>query len=270
MNESTQASRVAPDSLVALLPVSWGPDEISIFEEVHPQVWAEALPRISSDDPTCAAAFQIGVSETPSLPPFEITLHIDEPIPELLELVDAAKHPFDPSERLQLENHSAIWRITMTGLAAAPVRKARAFARFLASAAEAGAPAVFLPSSFQLHSSQLIRHVSVDLNQPPALVNLYISAFNDDEWMVTRGLTSLGFPELETSVAGGLNAAYFRLLDVATELIVQEAPFRPGARLQLGPHLYEIQPGPRGPEDTAIPVCGAFGRLALLRPELDA
>lgn len=254
--------KVGPDSLVALLPVTWAPDDWTILTEVHPQNWAELLRAETSAPSGDPLTLRIGDGELSELP--SLSLIAEERLPQLNELIDLAKHPFDATERLLLENHTGIWRITMENLSTNPIEKARAFLRVIATATEAGAPAAFFPFSFQLHSSQLIRHLSVEMQAAQTLVNLLIGAFNDDEWMVTRGMTALGFPELETSLQGGMNGAYFRLLDVATQIFLMESPFRVGSNLQLGAHLFEIQAGPRGPEDKGLPICGAFGRLAIL------
>lgn len=254
MTEQQQsATAAAPDSLVGLLPVSWSADEVDLLCEVHPQVWGEPLERV--DD----LIFEVGPSKA------RVVLTIDEAIPELVGMSEAAKHPFSATELLQLQDHKAIWRATMHDISSEPLEKSRAFARFIITAGEAGAPGVFFPFCVQLLPTQLLRHLSVEMNQPSTLTNLYISAFNDDKWMVTRGLTVFGLPELETPIDDGLNAAYFRLLDVATGMITQQDTYPTGARLQVGPHFFTLEPGPLGPPDKTVPFCGAFGRLVLRR-----
>lgn len=243
----------APDSLVGLIPVAWSADEIDLFTEVHPQIWGEPLSRVDE------LTFEVGPEKA------QVLLHIDEAIPELSQMSDAAKHPFSPTELIQLQEHQAIWRATMHDVSSAPLERSRAFARFIITAGEAGAPGVFFPFCVQLLPTQLLRHLSVEMKQPSTLTNLYISAFNDDQWMVTRGLTIFGLPELETPLDDGLNAAYFRLMDVATAMIAQQGTYPPGARLQVGPHFFILEPGPAGPPDKTVPICGAFGRLILRR-----
>lgn len=259
-------SPASPDSLVALLPVSWSKDELPLLLEVHPQAWAELLRLDPNQSTPARPVFRIGDGELDNLP--SVTVDFEAPIPELNDLVDIAKHPFDATETLQLNRHQAIWRLTLSGLSAQPIEHARAFARLIHTVIEAGAPGVFFPSCFQLHSSQFIRHLSVELNAPQTLVNLFISAFNNDEWMVTRGLTAFGLPELETPTQGGLNGAYFRLLDVATETLLMTTAFRIGTTLWVGGQNFEVQAGPRGPDDQGLPVCGAYGRLAILPASL--
>ncbi len=260
MTEKRDTPRAAPDSMVALIPVAWEASELDVLQEVHPQVWAENLTDGVDADALClkpGSTFYIGDCPAP------ISVVVDEPIEELVGLAGASKHPFNPTEMLQLEEHRAIWRFTMSDISTAPLTRARAFARLIATVVEAGAPGVFLPFCVQLHSSELIRHIAVDLSQPPALINLFVNAWNDDEWMVSRGLTVFGLPELETPVTGGLNAAYFRLLDVAASMLTLQEPHPAGTRIQLGPHIYQVQPGPQGPSDPTVPICGAFGRHTL-------
>ena len=244
-----------PDSLVALVPIAWDPQNLELLEAVHPDVWGEPLRQVDESDP--ATFLQVGGCGAP------IRLDVDEPIAELAQMTATAKQPFTPTEAIQLENHTAIWRFTMTDISTAPSERAHAFGRLMATAVEAGAPGVFFPFCVQLHSPRLIKHLAVDLSRPQALINLYVNAWNDDEWMVTRGMTVFGLPELETPVEGGLNNAYFRLMDVAAAMLVQKDAYPDGSRLQLGPHLYTVEQGPQGPQDSMVPICGIYGRLTI-------
>ncbi len=251
--------RAAPDSLVALLPVQWSTDQTSLLATTHPDVWAEPCEHQAMEDG--GARFQFG----DDLPP--ITLTVDPPMEELVSAAGMAKKPFHAAELSRLENHSALWRLTMPQISEAPIERAHGFARFLTTAIEAGAAGVFLPFCAQMHSPGFIKHLAVDFSKPPALVNLLINAWNDDEWMITRGLTVLGLPELETPIEGGLNDAYFRLMDVAAGMLIQRDAYPDGAQLQLGPHHYMINDGPSGPEDRQIPLCGLYGRLTIRRAQ---
>jgi hypothetical protein len=244
-----------PDSLVALVPIAWDPNELELLEAVHPDVWGEPLKQLEHS--STARFVQVGGCDAP------IRLDVDEPIAELAEMTATAKQPFTPAEAIQLENHTAIWRFTMADVSKAPTERAHAFGRLMASAVEAGAPGVFFPFCVQLHSPRLIKHLAFDLSQPPALINLYVNAWNDDEWMVTRGMTVFGLPELETPVEGGLNNAYFRLMDVAAGMLLQRDAYPDGSRLQLGPHHYIVEQGPRGPQDSMVPISGVYGRLTI-------
>lgn len=250
----------APDSLVALIPVSWTPDQITLLTEVHPDIWAEPL---ALTPPTVDGPGLLTLGDDGP----EVTLHVDEAIPELVQMSATARQPYTSTELVRLEAHSAIWRLTLPDISGDPIALCHGFARLVATAQEAGAPGAFFPLCVQLHSPRLIKHLAVDFSQPPALINLLVSAWNDDDWMVTRGLTVMGFPELETPIEQGLNDAYFRLMDVAAGILVQGDPYPSGARLQLGPHLYTVEPGPRGPDDSLVPVCGSFGRLSIIRAD---
>ena len=232
-----------------------GDDELDILSTVHPDVWAEQL--TFHDDPTSEAAISVGDCDA------TITLRIDEPLEDLPEIAGTAKRPFRPTELARLEEHRAVWRLTMPDVSDAPLRRAYAFAKLVTTAVEAGAPGVFFPFCLQLHSPSLITQLAVDFSDPPAMVNLFVNAWNDDEWMITRGLTVFGFPEVETRLDSGLNDAFFRLMDVAAGMLMHRGPFHDGARLELGPHIYRVEPGPSGPRDTMVPICGAYGRMTL-------
>lgn len=256
-NIDSEDRRAEPDSLVALIPVHWRDDETPLLAEVHRDVWAEPLNPL--EVPSSVASFQIGSCPSP------VRLDIDEPIPELMEMTATAKQPFHTAEAIQLEGHTSIWRLTMDDVSEAPVERAHCFSRLVSTAIEAGAPGVFFPLCVQLHSPGLIKQLAVDLSRPPALINLLVNAWNDDDWMVTRGMTAFGLPEIETPTEGGLNNAYFRLMDVAAGMLIQRDPYPDGARLQLGPHLFTVERGQSGPDDSMVPICGVFGRLSLIR-----
>lgn len=256
MSQSSPKHRAEPDSLVALVPVHWEISQLDILAAVHPDVWAEPLD-VDRSEASVAATLHIGDSDAP------VTVHTDDPLPDLVDMTGMAKQPFRPSEAAQLQQHTAIWRLTMANVSDDVTARAHTFARLLTTAVDAGAPGVFLPFCLQLHSPSLIKHLATDFGQPPSMINLYVNAWNDDEWMVTRGLTVFGLPELETPIESGLNDAYFRLMDVAAAMFAQGQPYPEGARLQLGPDLYVAEEGPEGPEDTMVPICGVYGRTTL-------
>lgn len=253
----TPDERAAPDSLVALLPVHWNDDQLEVLEQTHPDVWAEPLSACSPEG-QAVRALRVGDTDQP------VQLHIDEPLPDLAQLTDTAKQPFTPAEATRLKQHTAVWRLTMTDISEPPLDRAHAFARLITTAVDAGAPGVFFPFCLQLHSPGLVHQLAVDFSKPPSLVNLYVNAWNDDDWMVTRGLTVFGYPELETRIDAGLNDAYFRLMDIAAGMLVQRGPYHSSARLEVGPRLFRIEPGRSGPEDTMVPICGAFGRRTVV------
>ncbi len=262
MSQHAQDQRAEPDSLIALVPVHWEESQLNILSAVHPDIWAQPL-HTNTADSSAPALLSVDDCSAP------ITIHIDDPLPKLVEMTGMAKQPFRPSEVAQLQQHSAIWRLTMNDVSQAPLERARHFARVLTTAVEAGAPGAFLPLCLQIHSPSLLKHLACDFGQPPAMINLYVNAWNDDEWMVTRGLTVFGLPELETPIDSGLNDAYFRLMDVAAAMVAQGHSYPEGSRLQLGPHLYISEEGPKGPGDKMVPICGVYGRTALVKEAAD-
>src|SRR5690554_3819175 len=164
-------------SLVALLPVPWGEDGLELLKEVHEEIWAEELDA-TWETPGERATLTLRNGHS-------LSLQVDEAIPELVDLAPTSKHPFAAAELHQIENQRSIWRLVLEGVDSDPRRLAASFARVISTAIEAGAPAVFLPACVQLHPPTLIRHLSMDFNQPDAVINLFVSAWNDDEWMIT-------------------------------------------------------------------------------------
>ena len=261
MTDTTAGTdRAAPDSLVALVPVNWETSQVDSLANTHPEVWGEDLRR-NGDSDAPVARFEVGDATAP------VDLQIDDPLPDLPDLKGTAKKPFSTSEATRLEDHSAVWRLTMRHISDDPIDRSHAFARMVTTAVHAGAPGVFFPFCLQLHSPSLVEHLAVDFSKPPSLINLYVNAWNNDDWMITRGLTVFGLPELETPIDSGLNDAYFRLMDVAAGMLVQRDPYPAGARIEIGPRLFRIERGPAGPDDSMVPVCGAFGRMTIRTPD---
>ncbi|MFU8802593.1 MAG: hypothetical protein ACNA8W_02180 [Bradymonadaceae bacterium] len=263
----TELLKASPDSFVALIPVPWGMDGAALLEEVHGETWfEEARFELTVDEDEAEGIFAHGrvmLGEEK-----EVGIVVEAPIDELLGLASMSREPFSATELLILEKHQAIWRLVLPCQRDRCRRDARLFARLLSTFVEAGAAAVFLPFCLQMHSPRVIKHLTMDLGEHSNLVNLFVGAFNDEKWMRTRGLTALGLPELETVVDEGLNAAYFRLMDVAASIILQQGPFPVGSELQLGPRLYEITAGPNGPDDPQVPVAGTYGVHTIGPPSL--
>ncbi len=255
-DDDSRDSRAEPDALVGLIPVDWPRDQLEALTDVHADLWGESL-AIHRQPEADVAACTVGDARP------VIRVDFDEPLPDLAELVETAKRPFEDDEAARLEEHTSVWRLTMDDVSEAPVERARRFARLVTTAIEAGAPGVFFPFCLQLHSPSLVKQLAADFDQPPALVNLYVNAWNDDDWMITRGMTVFGFPEIETRIDTGLNDAYFRLMDVAAGMLFQGNAYPDGARIELGPRTFDLEKGPAGPDDTMVPICGAFGRLTL-------
>lgn len=261
MSDTTPETKATPNSFVALIPVPWKLDHAEHLIEFHGERWLEHTKyqvQPVSDALTYPATgsiqFEDGVTAT---------IVVEEPIPHLVELAAMSRIPCTPGEAMMLKDHVAIWRVTMTVEKDKGLDTAKRFARILNTFVEAGAPAVFLPAILELHSPAFLQAQSNDLEKISGLVNLFIGAWNTKEWMMTRGLTVFGLPELETPVNEGLNAAYFRLMDLASSMLIQQSPFAPGSRLQIGPKTFVVEFGPIGPRDEQVPICGAFGVQSL-------
>src|SRR5690606_23893657 len=118
-------------------------------------------------------------------------------IEQLADIAGLSRDPFLPAEVALLKAHRAIWRVTLTGERDRCRDTARRFARLLGTFVEAGAVGAFLPFALEMHSGRFIKQQTRDLSEIPSLVNLFVNAWNTDTWMVTRGLTVFGLPELE-------------------------------------------------------------------------
>ncbi|MFB6263879.1 MAG: hypothetical protein ABEL76_09695, partial [Bradymonadaceae bacterium] len=185
------------------------------------------------------------------------------PIEEMTEAAGTGKEPMQPSEYARLEQHTAIWRISV-GDDEAAIGGALAAGRLMATLARAGAAGAFVPALLQLHSPSFIETQTMKLNHERALCNLFVAAWDDGDWMMSRGLTAFGHPELETPVDSGLNAAYFRLMDIASNTIAREEAYPVGANLEVGGEQYRLEEGRRGPEDERAAVNGAFGTRSIV------
>lgn len=240
----TAHMKAAPDSFVLLVPNPWGDDALDLVRQTHEEVWQQEL-GLTVDE-----AQVDGVA---------IAIVRDEPLPELVELAPTSLEPFGASALAMLEQHASIWRLVAEG----GLASARSLLKFAGTLVESGASGVFLPNTLRLHSPRAVQRLTMEL-APPALANFFVSAFDRDEWMRTRGLTALGMPEVETPVAGGLNAAYFRLMDLAAAMIAQGAPFPADSIIDLGSTDARLLDGPQGPDDAEVPVNGLHGVQSLI------
>lgn len=246
----TVRMKANPDDFVVLVPNSWGSDAAEFLRQTHLEVWQEEM-RISVG--ADGGDLSVGV--------LHASVAIDEPIPELVQLASSSLEPFGGSAVGLLEQHTQIWRIVGSGGVAA----ASPLARLVTSMMEAGGAGTFLPAIKRLHSPRSVQSITAQLDER-ALVNVFVSAFDDGEWMRTRGLTAFGFPEVETPLTDGMNAGYYRLMDLAAGMIGQRGPYPSGGRIRLGPHFYRLEEGPRGPDDEIV-VNGIHGVQSLLPKE---
>ena len=239
-----------PDDFVILVPHAWGPDAAALVKQTHAEVWQEELSLTMAEDGGDAVVSDVSVD-----------IRVDEPIREIAQLAPTSLEPFGASAIALLEQHKAIWRLTAPGGpdAAAPLL------RLVNSMTEAGASAALLPAIKRLHSPRSVQRITMNLDAR-ALTNFFVNAFDDGDWMRTRGLTAFGFPEVETPIVDGLNSAYYRLMDLSAGMIGQAGPFPSGGRVRLGPYFFRLEEGPRGPDDE-IPVNGIHGVQSLLPKE---
>lgn len=255
MQDDAVTSASEPNSFVALFPVPWDLDGAGLLAEVHGQTWIEEVSYTLDSDGQGRIAFGNGM---------QARIDVDEPIPFLAELPGTVQDVFTDTERVLLREHRAIWRVSMDCPKAEGRRRALRFGQIISTFVEAGACGVFMPMTRQLHAPGFVKLQAMELRNIPSLVNLFVTAWDNGSWMGTRGLTAFGLPELETPINEGLNAAYYRLMDVASEMLVLQDSFAPDTRLQLGPKYYVVEPGPRGMHDEETPVCGAFGRQSIM------
>lgn len=248
--------KATPDSFVILVACPWAEPGLEALREAFAEHWSEEL-----------SVHNVPGAITLSLGDDEATLAFDEPIPELADLAPTTLEPYGPAEVELLRAHQSLWRLTLQGGTERGLAPSIFGAKLMSALMVAGGSGVFLPMTMRLHSPRTIQRQTMDPEFPPAITNLYVNCWDQEGWMRTRGLTAFGLPELETPVTDGLNAAYFRLMDVAANMIAQGFAFPNGGQILAGPQIYEIKDGPAGPADEKIPMAGHFG-VQTLRPTL--
>jgi hypothetical protein len=252
----------APDSIVALIPCPFELLDPRELTEIHGEHWTERVD-FTLSEPGPEGPLATGTATSPQ--GVVARLVVEEPIPELVAFAGLSAVPYSPTEAIMLQNHQSVWRLTIEGGNPKAGRRAAKFAsQLFATFVHAGALGVFMPALARLHAPRLIQQETMDLFDPRALVTLFVNAFHEGDWMRTRGLTAFHLPEVETPTAGGLNAAFFRLMDVSASMLMQLAPYPAGSNLQIGRELCDVAMGPHGIEaDTQLPVNGAFGVLTV-------
>jgi hypothetical protein len=276
--------QVDPDSFVVVIPVTWGRDQTDMIEEVHHELWFEPMnlewhDELADGAPEDAEATGTMTLEEggPSEQVDEVDVVIEPRIEELKGVAAMAKEPFTASEASMLTKHEKVWRLVVTPAETDAdqgvdhVAASQVAGRLMYTFAEAGAAGAFLPACGEMHSPSMIRDQTEDLTQVQALTNLFVSAWDEDGWMATRGLTCLGLPELETEVDGSkFNEAFFRLMDVAANMIMQGEAYPVGGNLRVGDQQFTLQKGRQGPEDEKVPTAGAYGVLTVRPPKVSA
>ncbi len=258
-------TRAEPDSFVVLFPVPWGLDHTETLRAQYRQEWQEETDwwLDESDRPEQGEAEILADGEIEGPDGKSADLVVEPPIEDLVEAVGTSKEPYTASERALLEEHTAIWRISVEGGEKEGLESAVRVTQLMSTFVEAGAAGAFVPAILELHSPSFVQSQAMTIGHIQPVVNLFVGAWDDGEWMATRGLTAFGLPELETPLEGGANAAYFRLMDTASGMINNRASFPIGAELEIGPEAYHIEEGRQGPEDEQVPISGHFGVLTV-------
>jgi len=256
-------SAAEPNSFVVLFPVTWEEFETDRLERVHGEQWGESSDwsAESTDDGDTEAIRGRGRIEGPDEQNAELV--VEEPIEELTEVAGTSKEPFQPSELALLEEHDAIWRVVVEGGEERGLENAVWTSQLMKTFVEAGAAGAFLPALVEMHAPGMVTSQTVSIGHIQPVVNLFVSAWDDEDWMMTRGLTAFELPELETVVDSGLNQAFFRLMDVASAMINEREAYPVGADLEVGPDAFEVEEGRQGPEDEQVPFSGHYGVLTL-------
>lgn len=261
MTESTH--QATPDTLIALMVCPWTSFAPEILQDTHADYWqasikaswADVVPTDDEDTPwsTGQIEFEDGTIAR---------IIVEPPIEQLATLTDECPVPFQLSEIQLVEQHQSLWRVMIKGGQSKGRRAAKHLIELMTTFLAAGACGVFLPALARLHSPGMIRQLTQDPGHPQTISQVCLSAWHEDQWMITRGLTAFGLPELETSTNQGFNGAFFCLMDVAANMIFQMAAYPPDRQLQLGHKMYDITEGPAGPSDD-ININGTFGTMTI-------
>lgn len=255
--------RAEPDSFVVLFPVSWSTDNLEALRQVHGGQWQEktqwSLEPVDDGPEGVEAAGEVTGPDDKSA-----DLVVEGAIEKITGAAGTAKEQLTASELSMLENHEAVWRVTVEGGLEEGLERAVWMTQLMNTFCEAGAAGAFLPACLQLHSPSFVQNQAMGIGHIQPMVNLFVSAWDQDDWMMTRGLTAFGLPELETPVDEGLNASYFRLMDAAAGMLNQRDTYPLGADLQIGHESFEIEEGRQGPDDEKVPIAGHFGVLSVV------
>jgi hypothetical protein len=229
-----------------------------LLREVHEEFWIEDLDvSLAETDDGLAGTIEFADG-------FTASVWVEDPLPELEELSSNTIEPYGASQLVMLRDHVSTWRVTFDDGRVQGRANARRAAMLMSTFVESGAPGVFIPALVRLHSPGTVKRLAMDIDRLENLTTLITAAWHAADWMITRGLTAYGLPEVETPIDSGFNAAYFRLMDIAAGMLGQNAPFPSGAQIEMGPKLYELSDGPHGPTDEQVPISGHYGTQSLL------
>lgn len=250
-----------PDTFVALAICPWREQTTELLEATHGEMWHEEIDLSLSLDEEGDELWGRGTAIFPD--GVQAELLVEPPLPEVVGLAGLSPIPFTPMEMILLQEHKSVWRISVDSGPRIARRGAKRITQLFATFVDAGAIGIFLPGIARLHAPRMIQQESMDLFSPQSLAQLFVSAFHKDEWMRTRGMTAFGLPEVELKITQGLNGAFFDLMDVATNMLLQMSPFPDGSRVQVGHRTLQVTHGPERVPDDELPVNGVFGVVSV-------
>lgn len=252
-----------PDTLVVLFPCPWELFAGEDLAEIHAEHWQEraTFSITRREDMIDEGILATGEVHFEGEEHVHAELIVEAPLEGIEQLASTSAEPLTPTEQVMLAQHQSIWRVHIQAGSRLGRRAAKRMSQLMATFIEAGACSAVLPGLMRLHSGRFIRKQTMDLFSPQGVANLFVGAWHEEGWMRTRGLTAFGLPEIETRADGGLNGAYFLLMDVAANMLMQMARYPGGAHLQIGPREYRLIEGPNAPfeQDEDVPHSGHFG-----------
>lgn len=263
---SSDGLAATPDHLVLLIPCPWPTISAEALEEIFAEHWQEIahvtwVEEERSGVPCAEVRFE---SANEVVVP---RMFVEEPLEGIEQSLSMSVDPLTHAEALMLRDHASMWRIVLPAGKRLGRRAMKRASQLMATFIEAGACAVFLPGVMRLHSARFIRKETMDLHDPQGMTNLYVGAWHAEGWMRTRGLTAFELPEIEVRADQGLNAAYFHLMDISANMLMQMGRFPSGAELQIGPRTLRIEEADYRMEeapDPLVPSNGVHGVQRLL------
>lgn len=254
-----------PDHLVLLVPCPWEMIQAEALEEIFAEhwqeiahvTWVEGEQEVPCAEVSFESANEVVVAK----------LFVEPPLDGLEGSLGMSVDPLTQAEALLLRDHRSLWRIVLPAGKRLGRRSMKRASQLMATFIEAGACAIFLPGVMRLHSARFVRKETMDLHDPQGMTNLFVGAWHADGWMRTRGLTAFELPEIEVSAEHGLNAAYFHLMDISANMLMQMGRFPSGAELQIGPRTLRVEEADHRFEeapDPLVPSNGCHGVQRLL------
>lgn len=256
-----------PDHLVVLMPCPWAMISAEALEEIFAEHWQE-LAHVTWLDESEQDAEQVACAEVRFESANEVVVAkvvVEPPLEGLEQSLSMSVDPLTQAEALLLRDHASLWRIVLPAGKKLGRRAMKRASQLMATFIEAGASAAFLPGVMRLHSARFIKKETMDLHDPQGMTNLFVGAWHADGWMRTRGLTAFELPEIEVRADQGLNAAYFHLMDISANMLMQMARFPSGAELQIGPRTLRIEEADHRFEEAPDPLVPSNGYYGIQR-----